>query len=224
VAYASIDWQDFVVVETIEFLVSDESADLPPPLALSKLSRMSLAEKKNLIANIQNEHVDEVMEGDMEVEMEDEEDEEEVPEQEPALVSPSLQQTQIPEPAPASAAIVIDETEPSTSEVPSSTVPSALSAPSAIVEKSDEPTRRCPRCGMDIPVSEIEEHQKLEDEKGVTAPSPPTLLPSTTTASTPVPQSAPSSVSTPQPPHMVYTFHYFLCIFFSSFFTLLFVL
>ena len=30
-AYAQIDWHDFVVVETVLFTDADEQADLPPP-------------------------------------------------------------------------------------------------------------------------------------------------------------------------------------------------
>lgn len=44
-AYASIDWHDFVVVETIEFTAEDERMSLPGPMSLQELERMSLAQK-----------------------------------------------------------------------------------------------------------------------------------------------------------------------------------
>ena len=46
VAYASIDWHDFVIVETVEFTEADDQMDLPPPMSLSELENMSLAQKR----------------------------------------------------------------------------------------------------------------------------------------------------------------------------------
>ncbi|KAJ3188838.1 splicing factor 3a, subunit 1 [Gaertneriomyces sp. JEL0708] len=46
VAYASIDWHDFVIVDTVEFVEADEQMDLPPPLSRQHLENMSLAQKK----------------------------------------------------------------------------------------------------------------------------------------------------------------------------------
>ncbi|KAK7207282.1 putative pre-mRNA splicing factor [Myxozyma melibiosi] len=46
IAYAQIDWHDFVVVETIEFTPADEEVDLPPPMSLAELERASLEEKQ----------------------------------------------------------------------------------------------------------------------------------------------------------------------------------
>ena len=45
-AMAAIDWQDFVVVETIEFTQNDMELDLPPPTSSEKLKSMSMAEKR----------------------------------------------------------------------------------------------------------------------------------------------------------------------------------
>ena len=45
-AFAAIDWQDFVVVETIEFTQQDVELDLPPPTSSDKLKSMSMAEKR----------------------------------------------------------------------------------------------------------------------------------------------------------------------------------
>lgn len=47
VAYAEIDWHDFVVVETVTFTSADfESEDLPPPTTLSQIQFASLEQKK----------------------------------------------------------------------------------------------------------------------------------------------------------------------------------
>ena len=44
-AYAQIDWHDFVVVETVLFTDADEAADLPPPTSLNDLQSASLEQK-----------------------------------------------------------------------------------------------------------------------------------------------------------------------------------
>ncbi|ORX55056.1 hypothetical protein DM01DRAFT_1335352 [Hesseltinella vesiculosa] len=44
-AYATIEWHDFVVVETIEFTTEDEKSTLPAPMSLAELENMSLAQK-----------------------------------------------------------------------------------------------------------------------------------------------------------------------------------
>ncbi|KAI9097167.1 Pre-mRNA splicing factor PRP21 like protein-domain-containing protein [Phlyctochytrium arcticum] len=46
VAYASIDWHDFVIVDTVEFVESDERMDLPPPMQLGALENMTISQKK----------------------------------------------------------------------------------------------------------------------------------------------------------------------------------
>ena len=45
IAYAQIDWHDFVVVETVLFTDADELADLPPPTSLNDLQSASLEQK-----------------------------------------------------------------------------------------------------------------------------------------------------------------------------------
>ncbi|KIX97169.1 uncharacterized protein Z520_07283 [Fonsecaea multimorphosa CBS 102226] len=45
IAYAQIDWHDFVVVETVLFTEADEQADLPPPTTLNDLQSASLEQK-----------------------------------------------------------------------------------------------------------------------------------------------------------------------------------
>jgi splicing factor 3A subunit 1 len=45
--FARIDWNDFVVVETIVFTDSDDQANLPPPTNLSDLQYASLEERNN---------------------------------------------------------------------------------------------------------------------------------------------------------------------------------
>lgn len=68
VAYASIDWHDFVIVETVEFTEADETIDLPPPMSIMELENMTLAQKKMASVNLVDSQPDEkVGEIDMEV-------------------------------------------------------------------------------------------------------------------------------------------------------------
>lgn len=46
--FARIDWNDFVVVETIVFTDSDETANLPPPTTLNDIQYASLEEKNKV--------------------------------------------------------------------------------------------------------------------------------------------------------------------------------
>lgn len=49
VAFAEIDWHDFVVVGTIEFTPADETADLAPPQSRTTIANLSLAQKQALL-------------------------------------------------------------------------------------------------------------------------------------------------------------------------------
>ncbi|GAA5972021.1 hypothetical protein JCM11641_002460 [Rhodosporidiobolus odoratus] len=78
IAFAEIDWQDFQVASTIEFTENDEAgiAELPPPMSLSEVENMSIAQKKMasmIMEGKQNEIVVEDAEEEMEMDDEDEE-------------------------------------------------------------------------------------------------------------------------------------------------------
>lgn len=89
IAFAEIDWQDFVVVSTVEFTEADEAGlvELPPPMSISEVENMTIAQKK-MAAMIMEGREDEVAENERErergeeaeMEMEVEEDEELEPE------------------------------------------------------------------------------------------------------------------------------------------------
>jgi len=51
IEFARIDWNDFVVVETIVFQESDDQANLPPPTNLNDLQYASLEEKNKMSIN-----------------------------------------------------------------------------------------------------------------------------------------------------------------------------
>lgn len=46
IAYAQIDWHDFVVVETIQFVEADNKVNLPAPISLGQLQFATLEQKK----------------------------------------------------------------------------------------------------------------------------------------------------------------------------------
>lgn len=87
IAFAEIDWQDFVVVSTVEFTEGDEAGlvELPPPMSISEVENMTLAQKK-MAAMIMEGREDEVAENERErergeeAEMDMDDDEEEAPE------------------------------------------------------------------------------------------------------------------------------------------------
>lgn len=60
-AYAQIDWHDFVVVETVVFTDADELADLPPPTSLSDLQHASLEQKAMNSLHSTNLRIEEAM-------------------------------------------------------------------------------------------------------------------------------------------------------------------
>ncbi|RFU24374.1 hypothetical protein B7463_g11957, partial [Scytalidium lignicola] len=62
-AYASIDWHDFVVVETVLFTEADDQTALPPPTSLSELQFASLDQKAMMSIN-PNRRIEEAMPGE----------------------------------------------------------------------------------------------------------------------------------------------------------------
>ncbi|KAI9259009.1 Pre-mRNA splicing factor PRP21 like protein-domain-containing protein [Phascolomyces articulosus] len=141
VAYASIDWHDFVIVETVEFTETDNQMDLPPPMSLSELENMSLAQK-NMNAIIQP--TQEEKPGDMEMDIEDvdmeesDNEEEETPQEK--------EQVKVP-----------DTNAPF--KIRTDYKPKVLGTQQP---KTQEPTQICPRCGESIPMSEMDEHMRIE--------------------------------------------------------------
>lgn len=90
-AFAEIDWQDFAVVQNIEFTSADQTIDLPPPTSIDALRMMGLNEKRMAAMIVEETGAERVgqalpagqdstsgeVNGEMDVEMdEDSEDEE----------------------------------------------------------------------------------------------------------------------------------------------------
>ncbi|GAN07071.1 splicing factor 3A subunit 1 [Mucor ambiguus] len=139
-AYASIDWHDFVVVETVEFTDADEQAELPPPMSLSELENMSLAQKR--LAAMPTEALSQQTPAEPEdVDMDESDDE---TSGQPAAVPatmPKLPDTSAP------IKIRMDYKPKLYGTTPS---------------KGAVPTELCPRCGEAIPVAEMAEHMRIE--------------------------------------------------------------
>jgi len=149
IAYASIDWHDFVIVETVEFTEADETIDLPPPMSIMELENMTLAQKKmasvNLVESQPDEKVGEIdMEMDDDVDM-DEDEEGGGNEDQDQEIMPAIMEIKPPDTS-APMKIVKDYT------------PKAYALKSAV----DRPTVICPRCKQVIPVDEMDDHVRIE--------------------------------------------------------------
>ncbi|KAJ1770999.1 SF3a splicing factor complex subunit [Coemansia sp. RSA 1843] len=173
-AFLSIDWHDFVVVGTVEFVEEDAYIDLPAPLRLQDLKSMSLEQKRKTVAGDSTagagssmaqveatqpapeiRHVgstkptygadeEEDNDVDMEVEM-DEDDDEDVDEEIEAEKKPDAT-TKPAAPTPLG-----------NMKVRKNYVPSLRSGPQA-----REVTLQCQLCKQEIPASEFEEHIRVE--------------------------------------------------------------
>ena len=60
-AYAQIDWHDFVVVETVLFTDADDQAELPPPTSLNDLQSASLEQKAMMSLSRPDMRIEEAM-------------------------------------------------------------------------------------------------------------------------------------------------------------------
>ncbi|TGZ84929.1 Surp module [Ascodesmis nigricans] len=171
VAYAQIDWHDFVVVETVVFTEADDQTDLPPPTSLNQLQSASLEEKAMNSLHPNTLRIEEAM-----------------PTSEPTPLPPAQYQPYIPPPPaiptptppPPSASIPhqpmmqdirADAPPPSTapSRAPPTAPASAIKirtdyAPRALQKRhaAGEPTGICPNCQQPIPLSEMEAHMRIE--------------------------------------------------------------
>ncbi|KAJ1801058.1 SF3a splicing factor complex subunit [Coemansia sp. RSA 2399] len=164
-AFLSIDWHDFVVVGTVEFVEEDAYVDLPAPLQLQSLQSMSLEQKRKTVAgdgtaesdttlaqagrvpsaqvvdSAQHAHDvdddDEDNDVDMEVEMD--EDDDEVDEEIEAEKKPAAPTVLGP------------------MRIRKNHVPLLRSGP-----QTREVTLQCQLCKQDILASEFEEHIRVE--------------------------------------------------------------
>lgn len=69
IAFAEVDWQDFVVVSTVEFTDQDDLVDLPAPIALSDIVNRSLKQKRMAAMIMEGKEVEDDEEEDARVEI-----------------------------------------------------------------------------------------------------------------------------------------------------------
>ncbi|KAI8088908.1 Pre-mRNA splicing factor PRP21 like protein-domain-containing protein [Halteromyces radiatus] len=152
-AYASIDWHDFVVAETVEFTAEDEKMNLPAPMSLQELESMSLAQRRMASLSAM--------------------DEQEIPDfgaYEKAL-NKELGGEPIEQPTEEKELEPEEQQEPQP-DIQQPIVPPNLAAPIKIrtdykpklgpQTKSVQETQICPRCGESIPITEMDEHMRIE--------------------------------------------------------------
>jgi splicing factor 3A subunit 1 len=169
VAYAQIDWHDFVVVETVVFTEADDHVDLPPPTSLSDLQHASLEQKALMSLNSNQLRIEEAMptadedynsgtyipetaveDENMDVEMEPESDNED---EETARIRERREARERAEQARAEAQ---GGTAPM--KIRSDYVPRAAAA--AANRRGAAATAICPNCKQAIPLDEMEQHMR----------------------------------------------------------------
>lgn len=148
-AFDEIDWQDFVVVGTIELTETDEHVDLPLPRSIRELESMTMAQKK-MAAMI------------METDGQDDEEVEELDMPRPGQASASA-----PAPdsnqgnTPSASATATEEIRRSDGQAPIKIRKDYV--PRGIAGKQTGPqTTKCPVCGLDVPIDEMSEHVRFE--------------------------------------------------------------
>ncbi|EGF77967.1 hypothetical protein BATDEDRAFT_35836 [Batrachochytrium dendrobatidis JAM81] len=150
IAFATIDWHDFVVVDTIEFVEVDERSYLPPPMSVVELESMTLEQRRTLLSfekppepeifETVVETAEEQMEDDdIDMDMEDDD------ENDSALMAPAAQQV----------TKIQDTTQPT--NIRTDYIPKVGRATQAA-----EPIELCPVCGASVKASEMAEHVRIE--------------------------------------------------------------
>ncbi|CUS10578.1 unnamed protein product [Tuber aestivum] len=163
-AYAQIDWHDFVVVETVLFTDADDQAELPPPTSLSDLQHASLEQKAMMSLHPTTLRIEEAMptsdpepveapwqthmrqqeeNGAMDMEMEASDDEEDERQKE------QTRKRQAQEAAKAGPG-------QGQMKIRSDYVPRALA------KRQQGSMGICPNCKQSIALDEMEEHMRIE--------------------------------------------------------------
>lgn len=161
-AFGQIDWQDFVLVETIEFTQNDMELNLPPPSSVEELRNRSMGEKRmaSMImeetgagatgANAaggqgqgQRARVEDEEEG---MDMEEEEEDEELRIQRIKAEQEQARARDVQRAAMESRGMKIKK----------DYVPKGITRTGAVA------TSKCPNCGQSIPENELTEHIRIE--------------------------------------------------------------
>lgn len=159
-AYAQVDWHDFVVVETVLFTEADDQAELPPPTSLSDLQHASLEQKARMSLHPTTLRIEEAMptsdpepvgtpwqmpmwqqeeNGAMDMEVEASDDEEDERQREFVRKRQALEATK---PGQGQMKIRSDY------------------VPRALAKRQQGMMGICPNCGQNIALDEMEEHMR----------------------------------------------------------------
>lgn len=186
IAYAQVDWHDFVIVETVLFTDADDQAELPPPTTLNDLQSASLEQKAMMSLSRPDMRIEEAMPtDDMNAYSQYQDGFEQpyngynpaYPSATPVLPSPSpavqqpftQQQNYIPFPAqplpqqsysPAPA-VPSPQPQPIAQHPPPMRIRSDY-IPRAQQRQQTTQTSLCPNCGQHIPIAELNEHFRIE--------------------------------------------------------------
>lgn len=137
-AFAEIDWQDFVVVATVEVTEADQHIDLPAPMSLREVENMTMAQKRMATMIMEEEGLPEE-EAVQQVGLVD------LPGESSNTASSS---TPRPPAAPAGSAMKIRK----------DYVPKTL----AERQSAQQMTTTCPVCGETIATADMAEHVRIE--------------------------------------------------------------
>ncbi|WWC70432.1 uncharacterized protein I206_104383 [Kwoniella pini CBS 10737] len=156
-AFAAIDWQDFVTVETIEFTQNDEQLELPPPTSIDKLRTMSMAEKRMAAMVMEETGAGPTAESrfqngngtanDDEMEIEEDDDEEE---------EVKLQRIKAEQEQARAREVQRAAMEQRGMKIKKDYVPKGIQRGGQVA------TAKCPNCGQSIPENELSEHMRIE--------------------------------------------------------------
>ncbi|KAJ3349161.1 SF3a splicing factor complex subunit [Entophlyctis luteolus] len=184
-ALAEIDWHDFVVADTIEFVESDESAEFALPVSVAELQSLTLLEKSQLVGAVSAPappfpntgppravapsvlptvgkpapQAAPSQDEDADMDMEDDDDDEEAP-MRPTKPSNTIATT-IPRMLPAKQPAAVPPGISSASGASTIKIRQNY-APKVSSSDSSEHMQICPRCGQSIKASQMQEHMRIE--------------------------------------------------------------
>lgn len=181
-AYAQIDWHDFVVVETVLFTDTDEQADLPPPTTLNDLQSASLEQKAMMSLSRPDMRIEEAMPTD-DMNGYAYQDYNSYAQQQNHATAPPPGPMYAPPPslprlpvspvppnyAPSPVPIASHDLPPATSSPAPMSLPgqAPMRIKSDYIPRAQQRTVRtatalCPNCGQQIPVAELDAHLRIE--------------------------------------------------------------
>ncbi|KAI5295507.1 SF3a splicing factor complex subunit [Ascosphaera acerosa] len=182
IAYAQIDWHDFVVVETVVFTEADDQQELPPPTSLNDLQTASLEQKAAMSLAPANRRIEEALPTEDESTnyynaypvahpQPQQTSPEHIPG--PAVASPQPASPMPPHspatPLPVPTAPAAPPAQPAPIPVPAQAPPMRIRSdyvPRAQIRRqqaaASKPMTICPNCHQSIPTEEIEHHMRIE--------------------------------------------------------------